>query len=193
MNKAVFIDKDGTLIPDIPHNTNPELVDLYAGAVSGLKALKNAGFLLIVITNQSGIARGYFSHEQFALVRGKIEELLSNAGIELDGFLHCPHDPEGNVMRYAVDCECRTPTPGMLIQAAEQWHISLSSSWMIGDILNDIEAGKRAGCKAVLINNGGETEWISGMFREPDFTAPDIEQAAEYILKNEYERELGGL
>ena len=193
MNKAVFIDKDGTLIPDIPYNVDPDLVDLYGGVASGLKALKDAGFLLIVISNQSGIARGYISEDQFRVLKDKMIELLNAAGVQLDGFFHCPHDPEGNVLPYAISCECRKPKPGMLIQAARQWHIRLSRSWMMGDILNDVEAGKRAGCKTVLINNGGETEWKGGKFRQPDFTAADMEQAADYILKTEYERELGGL
>ena len=125
------------------------------------------------------------------MLKNKVEELLNDAGIQLDGFLHCPHHPEGRVIAHAISCECRKPKPGMLIQAAKQWHINLSRSWMMGDILNDVEAGSRAGCKTVLINNGGETEWIGGQFREPDFTAADIEQAADFILKTEYERELG--
>lgn len=193
MNKAVFIDKDGTLIPDIPYNTNPALMSLNEHAAYGLAALQDAGYMIIVITNQSGIALGYFTEDRLEPVKEKIEKMLSNSGIRLDGFLYCPHYPEGSVQKYSIDCECRKPKPGMLFEGALRWNIHLNSSWMIGDILNDVEAGNRAGCKSILIDNGGETEWQTGVYRTPDYVAKNILEAADYILKKSNERELGWL
>jgi D-glycero-D-manno-heptose 1,7-bisphosphate phosphatase len=194
MTKAVFIDKDGTLIPDIPYNIDPVLIRLKDEALPGLLKLQNDGFLIIIVSNQSGVARGYFNEQQLLPVENKIAQLLSDGGIQLNGFLYCPHHPEGTIKDFAINCECRKPKAGMLLQAASRWDIDLSRSWMLGDILNDVEAGNRAGSKTVLINTGGETEWQAGDYRKPDFIARNITQAADYILKVENEREqLGGL
>jgi histidinol phosphatase-like enzyme len=126
-------------------------------------------------------------------VKTKIESLLNDNGVTLNGFLYCPHYPEGNIVEYAIDCECRKPKPGMLIQAALRWHIDLDESWMLGDILNDVEAANRAGCKSILIDNGGETQWQTGFYRAPDYIAKNIHEAANYILNKDNERGLGGL
>ena len=183
MNKAVFIDKDGTLIPDIPYNTDPSLIELEENAIEGLRELKIQGFLLVIVSNQAGVAKGYFEEDALGAVELKIKALLAEKGIRLDGFYYCPHHPEGNVKTYTVDCNCRKPKPGMIERAARELNIDLSKSWMMGVILNDVEAGNRAGCKTVLIENGNETEWIKGEFRTPDFTVKSINEAAEQILK----------
>lgn len=193
MLKAIFIDKDGTLIPDIPYNSDPGLVILNETAAEGLKKLVGSGFILIVITNQSGIAMGYYNEATLSAIKVRIEELLMEHDIRLVDFLYCPHDPEGKVKKYARECECRKPKSGLLFQAASRWNIRLSSSWMLGDILNDVEAGNRAGCKTILINNGNETEWQNGEFRVPDYIAATITEAAEYILMNEDGKRLDGM
>lgn len=185
MNKAIFIDKDGTLIPDIPFNTDTNLVTLYDEAVPALLQLQQAGFLLIVITNQSGVALGYMTEEQVKAVEYKIDNLLRAHGIRMTGFLYCPHHPQGEIAEFSVNCMCRKPKPGMLLKAADRWKINLSASWMLGDILNDVEAGNRAGCRTILIDNGGETLWERGEFRTPHFTAKTLGQAANYILIND--------
>jgi D-glycero-D-manno-heptose 1,7-bisphosphate phosphatase len=186
MSKAVFIDKDGTLIPNIPFNSNPDLITLSEDCTSGLKALQNRGYELIMITNQSGIAHNYFSEREFLSVLDKIRDLLSFKGINLKGAEYCPHYPLGQNSRYAVNCLCRKPLPGMLYNAAKKYELSLPDSWMIGDILDDVEAGHRAGCKSILIDNGNETEWISGRFRKPDLIASTVNHAAEMILEHEF-------
>jgi D-glycero-D-manno-heptose 1,7-bisphosphate phosphatase len=183
MKRAVFLDKDGTLIPDIPYNVNPGLITLEQGA-EALSKLADAGFRFVIISNQSGIARGYFSEEDMLAVQRKVETLLGEHRISLDGFYYCPHHPEGNVMRYARECDCRKPMPGMIRQAAAELSIDLSRSWMIGDILNDVEAGKKAGCKTILIDNGNETEWMLSDVREPDYKARNLSHAVELILKH---------
>jgi D,D-heptose 1,7-bisphosphate phosphatase len=180
--KAVFLDKDGTLVEDIPYNIDPEKIQLVEGALESLRLLQEHGYQLIVITNQSGIARGFFEEHELHGVRQRIRELLSPAGITLTDFYYCPHHPEGKVSKYAVDCFCRKPQPGMLYRAALEHDIRLADSWLVGDILHDIEAGNRAGCKTVLINNSHETEWNMNTIRRPKFTVRDLEQAAHAIL-----------
>ena len=181
MNKAIFIDKDGTLIPDIPYNVNPDLITLQEGVIEGLKLLKAQGYKFFMVSNQSGVARGYFGEEALVGVKQKVQQLLEADDIEFDDFYWSFNHPQGTVEKYTVACNFRKPKPGMLLQAAEEHQIDLQQSWMIGDILNDVEAGKRAGCQTVLIDNGNETEWVEGEFRIPDYKAKNFFQAAVYI------------
>lgn len=183
MNRAIFLDKDGTLIEDIPYNVNPDLIRLTSGAVEGLKKLKTKGYLLIVISNQSGIAHGYFQKDAIEQVKGKLTEILGVSEISLDGFFYCPHHPQGVVTSYTMSCNCRKPKPGMLLHAAKDYNINLSQSWMVGDILNDVEAGNNAGCKTILINNGNETEWEINDKRKPTTIVRDLNEAATFILQ----------
>lgn len=177
MKKAVFIDKDGTLITNVPYNADPSLVSLQEGAAMSLQLLQANGYALIVASNQSGVAQGFFDEEALLAVSNKIKQLLP---VQLDGFFYCPHLPEDH-------CSCRKPRPGLLLQAAQLLNIDLHSSWMVGDILHDVEAGNRAGCRTVLINNGGETEWDTGGLRTPDYVASDLLDAAAFIIANEHQ------
>jgi histidinol-phosphate phosphatase family protein len=183
MRKAVFIDKDGTLIPDIPYNTDPDLIRLEDNSIEGLRKLQQQSYLLIIVSNQVGVAHGFFEEEKLTAVKKKIIDLLDSENIYLHAFYYCPHHPAGKTQKYNIDCDCRKPKPGMLLKAAKDFDIDLSRSWMIGDILNDVEAGRRAGCNAILIDNNNETEWHLNEFRKPDYMAKTINQAAEYILK----------
>jgi D-glycero-D-manno-heptose 1,7-bisphosphate phosphatase len=182
MNKAVFLDKDGTLIHDVPYNTDTSLIKFYDDAFKALQALSLQGYLLIIVSNQSGIARGYFTVEDFFKVEQHMMQQLAQQGIPLQGFYFCPHHPDGSNSAFSIDCYCRKPNPGMLLHAAEEHDIDLSASWMIGDILNDVEAGNKAGCNTILIDNGNETEWIMNPQRQPGFTAASLLEAAEHIL-----------
>jgi len=175
-DKAIFLDKDGTLIPDVPYNINPALISIEKNSIEGLKALQKAGFRLIVISNQPGIGLGYFNQDSLMIVEQTIKALLSERGVHLEAFFYCPHIDSDN-------CSCRKPKPGMLLKAAEELNINLAASWMIGDILNDMEAGRKAGCKTILIDNGNETEWIMSENRRPDFRVKHINHAAEIILQ----------
>jgi len=181
MNRAIFLDKDGTLIPDIPYNVDPDKISLSDNSIEGLRLLIGKGYMLIVVSNQSGIARGCFTELDFLKVVGRIEELLAAENIVLNGFYYCPHHPEGSAPNYSKACDCRKPMPGMLLKAARDYELELSQCWIIGDILNDVEAGNRAGCRTVLIDNGGETEWLPGAYRTPEFTCKAINEAATYI------------
>jgi len=182
MNKAVFIDKDGTLIEDIPYNVDPGVVKFTVGAVNALKKLKRSGYLLILVSNQSGIAHGYFDEPALENMKFNLQEKLRLSNIELDAFYFCPHHPKGKIPKYAIVCECRKPKSGMILDAAKSHNIDLSRSWMIGDILNDVEAGNTAGCQTILIDNGNETEWLTSPMRTPTATAPDLGVAAEKII-----------
>lgn len=180
--KAVFLDKDGTIIPDIPYHVDVNKVTLSEGVVEGLQMLQSHGYLLVIVSNQPGIAHGYFSMEQLNVVKERISRMCARMGIYLDGFYFCPHHPEGKVSGYDQQCDCRKPDPGLLLRAADDMDIDLSASWMVGDILNDVEAGNRAGCKSILINNGNETEWKTGEYRIPQYFASDLTEAAKYII-----------
>jgi len=183
MNKAIFLDKDGTVIKDVPYNVDPDKIVLLPGTAAGLQQLQAAGYLLIMVTNQAGVARGYFTEADLPAVENKLKELLEPSNIKLDGFYYCPNHPEGHVAPYNISCGNRKPMPGMLLKAAADHQIDLKVSWMIGDILHDVEAGNRAGCHTLLIDNGGETEWIKNNdYRQPDYVCADLLEAAQYVL-----------
>ena len=108
--------------------------------------------------------------------------------MQLDAFYYCPHLVEGTIKEYAIDCNCRKPKPGLIFKAAKDFDINLNNSWMIGDILNDVEAGNAAGCKTILITNGNETEWILNAQRMPDYEAKDLKHATQIVLKHGLEK-----
>ncbi len=182
LTPAVFLDKDGTLIEDIPYNVDPARIQLLPGVAAGLARLQAAGFQLIVVSNQSGVARGRFPEEALGDVEGRLRLLLAESGVHLDGFYYCPHHPDGTVPRYAVGCACRKPAPGMLLQAARDHALDLRASWLIGDILDDVEAGRRAGCCTVLLQAGNETDWVLTPGRMPHYLASNVEHAVLAVL-----------
>ncbi|WP_088893651.1 D-glycero-alpha-D-manno-heptose-1,7-bisphosphate 7-phosphatase [Leptolyngbya ohadii] len=180
--KAVFLDKDGTLIKDVPYNVDPNLIRWSDGAIEALHQLHIAGYKLFVITNQSGVARGYFEEKALAIVEQHLTQELARFGIPLAGFYYCPHHPQGTIAPYAMNCFCRKPEPGLILRAAADHQIDLSQSWFIGDILNDVAAGRSAGCRTILMDNGNETEWELSPARLPHHLASDLQTAARVIL-----------
>jgi histidinol-phosphate phosphatase family protein len=188
MTAAVFLDKDGTLIDDVPYNVDPGRIVLSANAGAGLALLRDAGYRLFIVSNQSGVARGLFDEAALDAVWRRIGELLAPWRVTIDGVYWCPHHPQGSVAAYADDCDCRKPQPGMLLRAAGEHGIDLQRSWMIGDILHDVEAGHRAGCAAALIDNGNETEWQMSPLRQPDLVAADLLEAAQAICAGQRRR-----
>jgi len=168
----VFIDKDGTLVENVPYNVDPQRVVLAPRAAPALARLARAGYRLIVVSNQPGVAYGYFTAAEL----GEAERRLRALVPQLRGFYYCPHAPEQG-------CGCRKPAPGLLERAALEHGVDLAFSWMVGDILDDVEAGRRAGCRTVLIDNGNETEWALTPERSPDHVEPDLEKAVETILR----------
>jgi D-glycero-D-manno-heptose 1,7-bisphosphate phosphatase len=192
---AVFLDKDGTLVEDVPYNVDPAKVRLRPGAGPALRRLADEGFALVVVTNQSGVARGLFPAEALHDVKVRLREVLAPFGAELIGFHACPHHPQGSVPPFDRECECRKPKPGLLLRAAEAQGLDLHRSWMVGDILDDIEAGRRAGCRTVLIDDpnspSGETEWRGGGYRTPHAVVAGLEDASRVILAAAGKREEG--
>jgi histidinol-phosphate phosphatase family protein len=179
---AVFLDKDGTLLDDIPFNVDPDRMRLAEGAREGLEALGGAGLPLFVVSNQSGIARGLFDDSAMRVVERKLETLFEECGARMSGFFYCPHHPAATVPAYALLCSCRKPEPGMLFRASAEHGVDPMRSWMVGDILDDIEAGRRAGCATILLDNGNETEWDLSPRRVPDHRVPTLDQAARLIV-----------
>ena len=182
LNKAVFLDKDGTLIKDVPYNVDPGKIRWCEGAIAALHSLHRAGYKLFVITNQSGVARGYFTEADLPPVEQYLREQLALFKIPLAGFYYCPHHPDGTVSRYSIACGCRKPQPGLLLKAAVEHQIDLSSSWFVGDILHDVEAGRAAGCRTVLIDNGNETEWQLSRSRLPHLIVKNLREAVSAIV-----------
>ncbi len=182
MDKAVFLDKDGTLIEDVPYNVDPDRMQWMPGAVTGLRSLHQAGYRLIVVSNQSGVARGYFPEVALVGVEARLHQMLGAIGVPLSGFYYCPHHPQGRVTSYAIACGCRKPQPGLVQRAAQEQGLDLGQSWLIGDILHDVEAGRRAGCRTILLDNGHETEWQLSRQRLPHHLVPDLAAAAQIIL-----------
>lgn len=184
MKKAIFLDKDGTLITDVPYNVDPAKISLYPDAGPALRQWQELGFALIVVSNQAGVARGYFLEEALGPVVDTLRDRLRPYGVTLTDFYYCPHYPTGSVAAYARECDCRKPQPGMIRRAAQEHDIDLNASWMVGDILNDAEAGNRAGCRTLLIDRGNETEWLPGPFRTPTARVANLEEAADFVRRS---------
>lgn len=180
--RVVFLDRDGTLVQPRHYPSRPEELCVYPELGSRLAHIQALGFRLIVITNQGGLARGYFNVEALARMHDHLRAELARDGVQLDAIYHCPHDPAGSIAELAITCACRKPQPGMITQAARDWQIDLRRSWLVGDILHDVEAGNRAGCRTVLVNNGGETEWRTGPFRTPELIVSETTEALDRIL-----------
>ncbi|MDB5801047.1 MAG: HAD-SF-IA-v1: hydrolase, variant 1 family protein [Rhodocyclales bacterium] len=180
---AVFLDKDGTLLVDVPFNVDATRMVLAERAAEALTTLGQLGVPLVVVSNQAGVAHGHFEEEALGGVRQRLAELFNDCGAHLANFYYCPHHPQG-VNTYAIECNCRKPQSGMLRRAAADLGIALDSSWMVGDILDDIEAGRRAGCKAILIDNGNETEWCGGPLRTPHHRVANLGDAADLIVSS---------
>lgn len=179
---AIFLDKDGTLIEDVPYNVLPERIRLMPGAGAALRVLSDAGYALFVVSNQPGVALGRFTEAELDVARRELQRQLAEHGVPLAGFYFCPHHPTGRVADYSGQCTCRKPRPGLLRRAAQEHGIDLNASWLIGDILDDVEAGRRAGCRTVLLDNGHETEWRRGPGRRPHYVAQGLPEAAACIL-----------
>lgn len=167
--KAIFLDRDGTINKYVGFLNNINDFELIDGVAEAIKRINESGYLAIVVTNQPVIARGEVSFEELDEIHNKMETLLGEKGAYLDGIYYCPHHPHfgfiGEIPELKVDCECRKPKPGMLLKAAKDFNIDLSNSWMIGDSTNDIKAGKNANCKTALIGNGcfGQNVTVSNL------------------------------
>lgn len=183
---AVFLDRDGTLIEDSGYIDDPDKVRLLPGAAEAIRRFHAAGFRVVVASNQSGVARGFFTEKTLIAVHERMEELLKRAGAPLDAAYYCPFldGAEATVDAYRKDSPMRKPKPGMLLQAAKDLDLDLRGSWMIGDAVRDIQAGAAAGCQTVLIERDGASGRTAV---EPSLRVPDILEAANQITTRSIE------
>lgn len=178
-SSAVFLDRDGTLIREGAYISRPEQVQLYPSAVQALKRLRSAGLFLILVTNQSGIARGYFRLNQLKAIHRKLVQLLKSKGIRLDGIYYCSHHPKDR-------CSCRKPAPGMLKKAARDHHLDLKRSYVVGDRFSDILLARRVGAISLLVLTGAGRK--ERRLVKADHVTQNMASAAEWILKREKEK-----
>lgn len=182
--RAIFLDRDGTLVEPRHYPSSPDELQLYPAIATELRQLQEAGFQLVVITNQSGIARGYFTESDLHRMHDHLARRLADEGVQIAGFYHCPHHVDGVVPELTRRCDCRKPQPGLLLQAAAEHGLDTERSWMVGDILDDVEAGNRAGCRTILVDLETENapQTIS---RRPDFIAKSTDHALQIIRSQE--------
>ncbi len=183
MERAVFLDRDGTIIEDVGYPHERSKIKFLPGVSKAIKLLNENGFKVIVITNQAGVARGYFTEETVREINRYVQESLAKQGAFIDMIYYCPHHIEGIIEEYSKECYCRKPNPGMIEQAVLEFGIDLKNSFVIGDKISDIEAGQRAGCKTILLagenhlNNERKITLIS------EHAAPDLYEAVKWLVK----------
>ena len=178
--RAVFLDRDKTIIEDPGYINDPEMVHLLRGAGEAVRMLKQAGYLVVIVTNQSGVARGMVSEERLAEIHDRLLAELGACGAAVDKIYYCPYHPEGIIEPFVRESDLRKPAPGMLLLAAKELGIDLHDSWLVGDSARDIEAGQRAGCRTIRLTHGGET---GDDEPQADITVNDILAAAELIVR----------
>ncbi|MBN4665222.1 HAD-IIIA family hydrolase [Pandoraea nosoerga] len=181
---AILIDKDGTLIDDDPFNVEPARIRLAPGAEQALCEFASLRWPVAIVSNQPGVAFGYFAESELNGVREHLARVMADYGVDFAGFFYCPHHPQGRDAAYRTVCACRKPAPGLLQAAARHIGVPLSRCWMIGDILDDVEAGNVAGCQTILVDCGNETQWRTGAHRTPDHTVSAIDQAARLVVSH---------
>lgn len=186
MTPAVFLDRDGTLIEEVNYLDSLDQFQLYPWTVEALQLLARAGFKLVVITNQAGVARGYFDEPFVRMTHDHLQRLLEQEGVVLDGIYYCPHHAEGVVPEYAIVCECRKPKPGLMLKAARDLDLDLARSYVVGDRWSDVQLARAAGAKGLLVRSGyGELAANNGV---PDVTpsaiATDLLEAARWIVEH---------
>lgn len=174
---AVFLDRDGTINEDRGYIDSPESLIIIDGAASAVKRLNAKGFKVIVITNQSGVGRGYFTEDAADAVNKRLEEILKKDGAHLDGIYYCPHHPDDN-------CECRKPKTGLIERAKMDFPIDLKKSYVIGDKVSDIEIARGIGGKGVLVLTGMGKDEQKKLNHKPHYIAHDLKDAVEWIIED---------
>lgn len=185
MNKAVFLDRDGTINVDKAYISKIDDFEYIQGAIEGLKLLQDAGYLLFVVTNQSGIARGYYSEKTFLELNSWMVDDLRDKGIYISKVYYCPHHPNGKIKKYRVICSCRKPKLGMYLQAIDEFDIDVSKSFAIGDKIRDSAICENTECKGFLISNLEDPLYIenvkNGKYRNVEYKE-NLYEAAKTII-----------
>ena len=182
-NRAVFLDRDGTVVVGVPYLSNVNQVELNTNAAEAIRKFNEIGYLVIIITNQSGVARGYFDEDRLVEINRELENQLLEKGAKIDAIFYCPHLPESEINDGSKPCQCRKPKPKMLLDASEQYTIDLHDSLMVGDTPGDIIAGQRAGCKTALIYKGKDYYDYKRDIDivKPDFIVKDLLQVVKLL------------
>jgi D-glycero-D-manno-heptose 1,7-bisphosphate phosphatase len=187
---AVFLDRDGTLIRDVGYLCRLDQVEILPGGAEALKLLRNNGLKIVVVTNQSGVGRGFLSEPELHEIHETLIGSFAARGAKIDAIYYCPHHPTEGLDGYRVVCDCRKPNAGMLRRAAEQLHLDLGASYVVGDQATDMELAARVGAKGVWIHVGSQTRpaWLRA-----SYVAADLRQAARWVIGNlRSNRRLGG-
>ncbi len=183
---AVFLDRDGTINEQMGYVNHLDRFVLLPGVGAAIRRLNEAGLPVVVVSNQSGVARGYFPEELVGRVNRKMIDELAAEGARLDGIYYCPHHPRAESPEYRIDCDCRKPRPGLILRASEELGLDPARSFVVGDRISDIEAARRVGARAVLVLTGygrGDLEYVLPRKEvRPDHTAEDLGAAADWIL-----------
>lgn len=174
---TVFLDRDGTINEDLNYIDSPERLIIIDGASSAIRKLNSKGFKVVVITNQSGVGRGYFTKEAVDVVNKRLEEILKKDGAHLDGIYYCLHHPDDN-------CECRKPKIGLVEKAKKDLHIDLNKSYIVGDKISDIEIAQNIGGKGILVLTGKGKDEEKKIKQKPCYIAKDLSDAVEWIIKD---------
>jgi len=182
---AVFLDRDGTIVREADYMRSVSQLRLLPGAAEAIRRLNEAGFAIVVTTNQSGIARGLLTEADLAEIHAALTNRLARRGARLDGIYYCPHHPQAALPAYRKRCRCRKPAPGLLLRAARELGLDLSRSFAVGDSRRDVEAGKRAGCSTILVRTGygAEAAGAPGGESTPDHVADSLAHAVPWILE----------
>jgi D-glycero-D-manno-heptose 1,7-bisphosphate phosphatase len=182
-DKAIFFDRDDTLIEDLGYISSPDQVKLLTGVPRALIELKALGYKLVVVTNQSAVARGIVTEKVLGDIHNRLKQLLAEKNAFLDGIYYCPYHPKGVVKKYRQDSEFRKPNPGMILKAAKEMDLDLDQSWCVGNSSRDIEAGLRAGCKTILIDLPSRKLQLKPGEPRPDCKAINIKEVVNIIKK----------
>ena len=180
--KAAFLVLSDALVEEASCGTASTAPRLVRPALRAIPMLRDAGFNIVVVAQEPGIALGESSEDALLAAVRRLEEAITQLDSTMAGFYYCPHHPSGTVPAHAVDCVCRRPQPGLIIRAASELGVELSASWVIGDLLDDIEAGHRAGCRTIMVDTGSETDWRINRDRIPHFLTGDLAKAARIII-----------
>lgn len=187
--KAIIMDRDGTVCEEVGYVNHVDRSRLLPRSAEAIRRANAVGFQTVVVTNQAGVARGYFAESLVEEVHDKMRRELAEAGARLDGIYYCPHHPTVGEPPYRKDCDCRKPRPGMLLRARDEMGIDLAASYMIGDSARDVVAGHRAGATPILVRTGygkGELEYQSHAWKvRPAHVADDLLDAVRWILDRE--------
>lgn len=183
MDKVVFLDRDGTINVEKNYLYRPEDFEFIPGSESAIKLLNDNGFKVVVVTNQAGVARGYYTEEDVKKLHGYIDGLLKKCGAHIDMYIYCPHHPENGIGKYRCRCSCRKPGTGMFEKAAGVYDIDMGHSWMVGDNAGDMQSGKKFGLKTILVGTGYGEKVMSENKVPFDYYKKDLYEAAEYIVK----------